>query len=92
MQQAANSSQQFAPRLSGPLHTPTQSFSEAPIQTPDSQGGMDWADKQAKEHDAAKSRLSDFRFNISEFLNILLILVSYSRLILPSHTPSYDTD
>ncbi|KAI3331938.1 hypothetical protein HD806DRAFT_478833 [Xylariaceae sp. AK1471] len=72
MQHAANSSQQFAPRLSGPLHTPTQSFSEAPIQTPDSQGGMDWADKQAKEHDAAKSRLSDHKFNIRDYADPLL--------------------
>lgn len=68
MQHTANSSQQIAPRFLASLHTPNQSFSgEAPVQTPDSQGGgMDWADNQAKERDVAKSRLSDQKFNISE--------------------------
>ncbi|KAI0913179.1 hypothetical protein F4824DRAFT_105395 [Ustulina deusta] len=70
MQHAANSSQQFAPRLPGSLHTPTQSFSET-IPTPDSQG-MDWADKQAKEHESAKGRLSDSKFNIRDYADPLL--------------------
>ncbi|KAI1276697.1 hypothetical protein F5Y07DRAFT_365721 [Xylaria sp. FL0933] len=73
MQYAANSSQQYAPRLPGNLHTPTQSFSEAhpALQTPDSHGA-DWADKQAKEHDSAKSRLSDPKFNIRDYADPLL--------------------
>ncbi|KAI1430110.1 hypothetical protein F5Y12DRAFT_709120 [Xylaria sp. FL1777] len=70
MQHAANSSQQFAARLPGALHTPTHSFSEA-IQTPSSQG-VDWADKQAKEHESAKSRLSDSKFNIRDYADPLL--------------------
>ncbi|KAI0427280.1 hypothetical protein F5Y09DRAFT_36562 [Xylaria sp. FL1042] len=86
MQHAANSSQQFAQRLPGALHTPTQSFSEShpALQTPDSQG-IDWADKQAKEHESAKSRLSDPKFNISMALVLLLlpllqfIVLSFSR-------------
>ncbi|KAI0969961.1 hypothetical protein F4678DRAFT_437163 [Xylaria arbuscula] len=73
MQHAANSSQQFAPRLPGSLHTPTQSFSDTAqtLQTPDSQGA-DWADKQAKEHESAKSRLSDPKFSIRDYADPLL--------------------
>ncbi|KAJ8127008.1 hypothetical protein O1611_g6628 [Lasiodiplodia mahajangana] len=70
MQQTANSSQQFAPRIQGSLYTPNQSFSET-IQTPDSQV-MDRAEKQAKEHEVAKSRLSDHTFNIREYPDPLL--------------------
>ncbi|KAK5628242.1 hypothetical protein RRF57_003957 [Xylaria bambusicola] len=73
MQHAANSSQQYAPRLPGSLHTPTQSFSAA-IQTPDSQGA-DWTDgKQSKdkELDSVRNRLSDSKFNIRDYADPLL--------------------
>ncbi|KAI1350114.1 hypothetical protein F5Y01DRAFT_316064 [Xylaria sp. FL0043] len=98
MQYAANSSQQYAPRLPGNLHTPTQSFSEAhpALQTPDSHGA-DWADKQAKEHDSAKSRLSDPKFNISTAVLLVQFTVlgssrrrDYADPLLPrQQTPSY---
>ncbi|KAI1133556.1 hypothetical protein F5Y10DRAFT_228044 [Nemania abortiva] len=70
MQHAANTSQQYAPRVQGSLYTPNQSFSES-AQTPDSKV-MDWADKQAKEHEVAKSRLSDHTFNIKDYADPLL--------------------
>lgn len=64
MQRTANTSQQSVPRGPGSLYTPSQSFSE-PVQSLDS-SSMEWEDKQAKEHEVAKSRLSDSKFNISE--------------------------
>ncbi|KAI1166490.1 hypothetical protein F5B18DRAFT_605943 [Nemania serpens] len=70
MQHAANTSQQSVPRGPGSLYTPSQSFSE-PVQVPDS-SSMDWADKQAKEHEVAKSRLSDHKFNIRDYADPLL--------------------
>ncbi|KAI0453650.1 hypothetical protein F5B21DRAFT_478772 [Xylaria acuta] len=70
MQHTPNSSQQFAPRGPGPLYTPTRSFNET-VQTPDAQG-IDWAEKQAKEHEVAKSRLSDHKFNIRDYADPLL--------------------
>ncbi|KAI0489637.1 hypothetical protein F4859DRAFT_461691 [Xylaria cf. heliscus] len=70
MQHTPNSSQQFAPRGPGLLYTPTQSFNET-TQTADAQG-LEWADKLAKEHEAAKSRLSDHKFNIRDYADPLL--------------------
>ncbi|GAW12249.1 hypothetical protein ANO14919_016110 [Xylariales sp. No.14919] len=70
MQNATNSSQQWGGRLPGFQYTPNQSFSET-SQTADSQV-MDWADKQAKEHEFAKSRLSDPKFNTRDFADPLL--------------------
>lgn len=65
-----SSSRPLASRLPSQLHTPTHSFSEAAV-TPDS--SMDsqlpnWNDKKSREElDAARSRLVDQKFNISEF-------------------------
>ncbi|KAI1819575.1 hypothetical protein F4861DRAFT_526528 [Xylaria intraflava] len=70
MQHVANSSQQFVPQLPASLHTPTQSFSET-LQTPSSQG-VEWADRQAKEHEFLKSRLTDHKFNIRDYPDPLL--------------------
>ncbi|KAI0443334.1 hypothetical protein F4803DRAFT_515728 [Xylaria telfairii] len=70
MQHTPNSSQHFTPRGPGPQFTPTRSFNEA-VQTTDAQG-LDWADKQAKEHEAAKSRLSDHKFNIRDYADPIL--------------------
>ncbi|KAI1328304.1 hypothetical protein F5Y16DRAFT_369360 [Xylariaceae sp. FL0255] len=53
-----------------PVHTPTQSFSDA-LQTPDSRG-IDWADKQAKDVELAKARLVDPKFNIRDYPDPLL--------------------
>ncbi|KAI0871283.1 hypothetical protein GGS24DRAFT_472085 [Hypoxylon argillaceum] len=69
-QHTTNPFAQFASRIPGPIYTPSQSFNEA-IQTPDSQG-MDWADKQAKDVEVAKSRLSDQKFNIRDYADPLL--------------------
>ncbi|KAH8161993.1 hypothetical protein CIB48_g6248 [Xylaria polymorpha] len=60
----------FHPARPGPQFTPTRSFNET-VQTTDAQG-LDWADKQAKEHEAAKSRLSDHKFNIRDYADPLL--------------------
>ncbi|KAI0004670.1 hypothetical protein F4779DRAFT_70500 [Xylariaceae sp. FL0662B] len=61
--------------LPGQLHTPNQSFSEA-TQTPDStKAGQlaGWMDKKLKEEtDMAKSRLSDQKFNMSDYADPLL--------------------
>ncbi|CAJ2512957.1 Uu.00g010760.m01.CDS01 [Anthostomella pinea] len=73
-------SRQFAERL-GPLHTPSQSFSEAAqTGTPDSMaaggskaGGAGWNDKKYREeYDIAKSRLLDQKFNIRDYEDPLL--------------------
>ncbi|GAW25549.1 hypothetical protein SAMD00023353_0802860 [Rosellinia necatrix] len=69
-QPTANSSQQFAPRVPGPAFTPNQSFTGS-AQPPDQQR-LDWVDKQAKEHEGAKNRLSDHKFNIRDYPDPLL--------------------
>ncbi|KAI8951000.1 hypothetical protein F4801DRAFT_546872 [Xylaria longipes] len=69
MQHTPNSSQQFAQRGPGLLYTPTRSFGEA-VQISDAQGIE--ADKQAQEHEVAKSRLSDHKFNIRDYADPLL--------------------
>ncbi|KAI1180626.1 hypothetical protein F4777DRAFT_255355 [Nemania sp. FL0916] len=69
MKSTANSSQQFGPRAPT-FYTPTQSFSDS-SQTPDLQS-MDRVDRQAKEHEMAKTRLVDNKFNIREYPDPLL--------------------
>ncbi|KAI2625229.1 hypothetical protein GGS21DRAFT_531833 [Xylaria nigripes] len=69
-QHTANSSQQIAPRPSGSLHTPTQSFCETQ-QSLDSQV-PDWDDKQVTEYENIKNRLFHSRFNIREYPDPLL--------------------
>ncbi|KAI1436287.1 hypothetical protein GGR50DRAFT_651537 [Xylaria sp. CBS 124048] len=72
MQHSANSSMPFGSRLPGSLHTPSQSFSEL-LQTPNAQAlQIDWAERQVKEHESIKSRLSDLKFNIREYADPLL--------------------
>ncbi|KAI0543101.1 hypothetical protein GGR58DRAFT_9317 [Xylaria digitata] len=71
MQNTASSSQQWGTRLPGFQYTPNQSFSET-IQTGTDPQVTDWADKQAKEHEFAKSRLSDHKFNIRDYADPLL--------------------
>ncbi|KAI1119672.1 hypothetical protein F5Y14DRAFT_396129 [Nemania sp. NC0429] len=70
MQHAANTSQQSVPRGPGSLYTPSQSFSETG-QALDS-SSLDRTDKQTKEHEVAKSRLSDPKFNMRDYADPLL--------------------
>ncbi|KAI1259832.1 hypothetical protein F5Y18DRAFT_432966 [Xylariaceae sp. FL1019] len=58
----SSSSQPFPPRAPGSLHTPSTSFSDA-VHTPD--------DKQAKEYEVAKSRLTDAKFNMRDYADPL---------------------
>ncbi|KAI1074025.1 hypothetical protein F5B20DRAFT_564977 [Whalleya microplaca] len=68
-------SRPLASNLPGQLHTPNQSFSES-AQTPDSTkaGQMaGWMDKKFREEtDVAKARLSDQKFNMSDYADPLL--------------------
>ncbi|KAH7039706.1 uncharacterized protein B0I36DRAFT_357103 [Microdochium trichocladiopsis] len=62
------------PRMPAQLHTPTHSFSEAPIQTPDSTaaGKASAQERREREQFEFTKRLTDQKFNIALYPDPLL--------------------